>query len=90
MNMGLLGSVGHFHNGKREDTYIAHVFREKVLKSLANRIALSYDALSAIIPCARRVSHEGSATDDALETLLQRRTEALFSKRQGVHDDLFL
>lgn len=50
--MGLLGSVGDVHTRKRLDTYIAHVFREKVLKSLANRIALCYDALSAIIPCA--------------------------------------
>lgn len=74
----------------RRDTYIAHILRQKVLKSLAHRIALSHDALSAIIARARRVSHEGSATDDALQSLLQRGPEALLAERQGVHNDLFL
>lgn len=74
----------------RRDTYIAHILRQKVLKSLAHRIALSHNALSAIIARARRVSHEGSATDDALQSLLQRGPEALLAERQGVHNDLFL
>lgn len=75
---------------QRRDTYIAHILRQKVLESLAHRIALGYDALSAIITRARRVSHEGSTTDDALQSLLQRGPEALLTERQGVHNDLFL
>lgn len=74
----------------RENTYIAHILRQKVLKSLAHRIAFSHDALPAVVTRARRVSHEGSTTDNALEALLQGGTETLLTKRQGVHDDLFL
>lgn len=75
---------------ERYDTYIAHILRQKVLQSLAHRIAFGHNALPAVITCARRVGHEGSTTDNALKALLQGGTEALLTKRQGVHDDLFL
>lgn len=64
----------------RRDTYVAHILRQKVLESLAHRIALSHDALSAIITRARGVSHEGSATDDTLQSLLQRGPETLLTE----------
>lgn len=81
---------GSCESRERRDTYIAHILRQKVLKSLAHRIALSHDALSAIITRAWRVSHEGSTTDDALQSLLQRGPEALLAERQRVHNNLFL
>lgn len=72
------------------DTYISHILWQKILESLAHRIAFSHDALSAVITSTWRVGHEGSTTDDALEALLQRGAEAFLTKCQGVHDDLFL
>lgn len=71
-------------------TYIAHVLRQKVLKSLAHGIAFGHDALPAVITCARGVGHKGSTADNALKALLQGGTETLLTERQGVHNDLFL
>ena len=75
---------------REEETYIAHVLRQQVLQSLTDRVALGHDALAPVVAGTGRVGHEGGATDDALQALLQRRAETLLAKRQGVHDDLLL
>lgn len=60
------------------------------MKGLSDRVALSHDALTAVVTRARRVGHEGGAADDAFQTLLQRGTEASLAECQRVQDDLVL
>ena len=84
------GNKERLREKKRTATYIAHVLGEKVLQSLAHRVALGHDALAAVVTRAGRVGHEGGATDDALQALLQRGAEALLAKAQRVHDNLLL
>lgn len=75
---------------KEESTYVAHVLGEQVLQRLAHGVALGHDALAPVVARAGRVGHERGAADDALQALLQRRTEAVLAEAQGVHDDLLL
>lgn len=71
-------------------THIVHVLAQQVLKGLSDRVALSHDALTAVITRARRVGHESGAADDAFQTLLQRGTETSLAECQRVQDDLVL
>lgn len=71
-------------------TYIAHVLREQILQSLPHRVAFSHDSLAPVVTRTGRIGHEGGATYDALQTLLERRPEPLLAEIQRVHDDLLL
>lgn len=71
-------------------TYIAHVLREQILQRLPHRVAFSHDSLAPVVARTGRIGHEGGATYDALQTLLERRPESLLAEIQGVHDDLLL
>ena len=76
--------------GFKRCTYIVHVFREQALQCLSHSVALLYDALSPFVSGARRVCHQGGATDDALESFLKRWPTANFVVVEWIHDDLTL
>lgn len=71
-------------------THVVHVLAQQVLKGLSDCVALSHDALTAVITRAGRVGHERGATDDAFQTLLQRGSETSLAECQRVQDDLVL
>lgn len=71
-------------------TYIAHVLGEQILQRLPHRVAFSHDSLAPVVTRAGGIGHEGGATYDALQTLLERRPESLLTEIQWVHDDLLL
>ncbi len=71
-------------------TYIAHVLWEQILQRLSHGVAFGHDALAPVITRTGRIGHEGGATYDALQTLLERRPEPLLAETQRVHDDLLL
>lgn len=75
---------------KTQHTHVVHVLAQQVLQRLTDGVALGHDAFAAVVACARRVGHEGGAADDALQTLLQRRSETSLAERQRVQDDFIL
>lgn len=74
----------------RKSPYIFLILREQVLQGLTHSITFLHDALPTVIASARRVGHQGSTTDDALQPLLQRWSGSDLVIRQGVHDNLLL
>ena len=71
-------------------SHIVHVLAQQVLQGLPDGVALSHDALAAVVAGAGRVGHEGGAADDALQALLQGGAETRLAERQRVQDDLVL
>lgn len=74
----------------KKSTYIFLILCEQVLQGLTHSIAFLHNALPTVIASAWRVSHQGSATDDALQTFFQRWSGSDLVICQGVHDNLLL
>lgn len=79
-----------FSTKHEKNTHVVHVLAEQVLQRLADGVALGHDAFAPVVARARRVGHEGGAADDALQALLQRRSETGLAERQRVQDDFIL
>lgn len=67
------------------NTYITHVFIQKVLQRLSHSITFIYDSLPSVVSCAWGVCHKCSSANNAFQPFFKRRPHLTFVKLWWVH-----